>query len=166
MTISEALKRIYASAPTNRRYLETLAFSHPWWTPSYFFVSDPEQWTFDLETGVTQVFEPVPFELTLPNRDGSGRADMQIAINNTGREMVAALERAMGDVRNPIEVTYRVYLDVPYRRPENDPPLLLHITSVTVSGTLTVAQATRADILNTAFPRLLFNADDFPGLLR
>lgn len=166
MAISAELKRIYAGSDQAQTYVETLAFSHPAFLKSHFVTNDVVGWTFELEDGSTQDFDPVPFELVLPTHDDQGRQDLQVSICNVGREMMEELERASVAARDPVSCTYRVFLDIPNTVPQNDPVTRLTILQVDVTFQTITAVAGRSDVLNRSFPSDIYRIDNFPGLDR
>lgn len=166
MTISAALKRVYASAPTNVRYVETLSFSHSQFANAHYFTNDLRDWTFNLETGASQVFTSIPFKLQLPNNDKNGNQDLQIVISNIGAVMMSELEAANSLPTEPIVCTFRVYLNTTGSSPQNTPVLQMTITDVEAKKDTISAVARRADILNKPFPSESYTFDKFPGLNR
>lgn len=166
MAISATLKRIYASAPTTQRYVETLAFSHSQFARTYYLTSDTYPWRFLLESGAQVTFAPVPFKIVLPAIDGKGQQDMSLTIANIGRDLVDPLEAAIADPGEPIRCTYRVYTDTEGTMPQNDPPLTLVVTGAQMSRDSVSATATRVDVLNRAFPFNMYRYTEFPGLRR
>lgn len=166
MTISPEMRRIYATAPAGQKYIETLEFWHPDFGQRYYMTNDPRSWEFALETGQIQKFDAVPFALVLPRRDGEGRQDMNITIDNIGRELIAEIEKAADGALTPVEVTYRVYLNKVHSPPQNSPVLTLAVFQVEVTRLSVVATASRADILNLPFPGDVYRVDTFPGLDR
>ncbi|MGA1372888.1 MAG: DUF1833 family protein [Pseudomonadales bacterium] len=166
MTISAALKEIYASAPTTQRYVETLSFSHSLFPQTYHLTNDNKSWDFFLETGDLVTFQAMPFRLVLPTVDKGGNQDMSLTLANIGRDLVDPLEAAIAKPGEPIRCVYRVYLDIDASSPQNSPPLSLVITSVNVNRQAVSAVATRADVLNRAFPYNVYRFDNYPGLRR
>lgn len=166
MTISAALKEIYASAPTTARYIDTLSFSHSLFPQTYYLTSDNKTWDFLLETGQLVKFLPVPFRIVLPAIDGQGQQDMSLTIANIGRDLVDPLELAIAKPSEPIRCTYRVYIDQDSTAPQNSPPLTLIITGISVTKEAVSATATRQDVLNRAFPYTLYRYTQYPGLRR
>ena len=166
MTISAKLKEIYASAPNDVQYIETLSLSHSQFTKTYHVTSDMAQWSFFDENGKLITFESHPFKVVLPKRDTSGNQELTISIANAGLLMMQELEAAQLKPDEPIVCLYRVYLDVPNSYPQIDPPLSLSITDVSADANTINATATRFDVLSRAFPTEVYNIDDFPGLER
>lgn len=170
MTISQDLRRVYASAPFDRRYVETLELTHPLFPRAYFLTNDAQAWQFLIRAGDTpfqaQDFMPVPFKVVQPASDGKGQQDLQLVIDNVGREAMDAIEAAAANPTINISVTFRVYLDIPLSAPQIDPPILLALQSVVITLDAISGTATRADVLNRPFPTELYRVDLFPGLNR
>lgn len=108
----------------------------------------------------------MPFRVILPTVDGQGNQDMNLTLANIGRDLIDPLEAAIAKPSEPIRCTYRVYLDTPSSSPQNTPSLTLTITSVQVTRGTVAAIATRADVLNRAFPYNFYDFATFPGLRR
>jgi Domain of unknown function (DUF1833) len=166
MPISPELKRVYASAPQDTRFIDTLALWHSFWGRNYFLTNDTQPWIFSLETGVLVQFDAIPFAIVMPGQDGRGQQDLQIVIENIGREVMGPIEQASGRPSESIVCQYRVYLDRPNSLPQIDPPLELRLTNIVVGLTSITATGTRADTLNRAFPSDVYRAEHYPGLDR
>lgn len=166
--ISDELRRIYASAPSDRHYVETLELAHPLFPQTYYVANDVRAWAFKLTAAAptSTTFQPVRFAVTLPAMDARGQQDLQMAIDNVGREAMDAIEAAAADPTKHIAVTYRVYLDLADSVPQIDPPLVLALQSIIVTNDAITGTATRADVLNRPFPSELYRADTYPGLDR
>lgn len=166
MPITPELRRIYASAPSDQRYLDTLQLHHSAFLTDFFLVNAREGWTFDLGDGTLQPFLPVAFEAVQPTLDGQGQQDLQLAIDNVGRDAMEAIEAAAAFPQEPIAVTVRTYLNVANSVPQITPPLQLTLTEVEVRNAQITGTAGRADTLNRPFPAVVYRIDLFPGLDR
>lgn len=165
--ISAELKRVYASAPSENRYLETLELSHPLFPATFWLVNDDRAWRFALAAGgPLQSFQPVRFTAVPPTSDGKGQQDLTLVLDNVGREAMDAIEAAAANPSINIAVIYRVYLDIEDSEPQNVPPLVLALQSVKVTFEAIAGTATRADVLNRAWPSELYRVDLHPGLNR
>ncbi len=164
--ISAKLKQIYASAPTDVRYVETLAFSHSLFPKTYYLTNDNKSWDFLLENGTTVKFIAYPFKTVLPVQDKLGQQDLSVTLANIGHEMITPLELANTKPSEPIKCVYRVYLDKDLSACQNDPPLTLTITGIDLTRDTVSAVATRADVLNRAYPYTFYRTTEFPGLRR
>lgn len=163
---SEELKRVYASAPSGRRYVETIELSHPLFSQTWYLTNDLQAWTFQIEGGYLRTFIVCPFRVVKPALDGKGQQDMPLVIDNVGRETMEEIERAAADPTSPIAVTFRAYLDIANSEPQTDPPLRLTLQDIEVTLSTITSTATRVDVLNKPFPTVLYRADRFPGLDR
>jgi len=166
MAISQALKEVYASAPAQQRYIDTLAFSHSRFPQNYYLTNDNMAWMFTLESGAIVTFQPVPFAIVLPKLEGNGTQDMNLTISNIGRDLIDPLELANGLPTEAVKCTYRTFLDQHLGQPQTSPALELIITGIEVTKNAVSATATRSDVLNRAFPYNFYRADQFPGLRR
>ena len=75
------------------------------------------------------------------------------------------IELAITRPQEPIKCTYRVYLDTPSTIPQNT-PLALSLTGIQITRDTVSATATRADVLNKAFPANFYTVTQYPGLRR
>lgn len=166
MPISNELKRIYASAPSDRRYIETLSIAHSAFPATFYINNAQAVWRFMLEDARLVDFNPVPFQLVWPTVDSKGHQDLQLVIDNVGRDAMDAIEAAAASPQEPIEVTVRVYLNVADSPPQNAPPLKLSLSEIHVTKEAVTGTAMRADVLNRLFPSLLYRTDTYPGLDR
>ena len=166
MPITEELKRVYASAPQDTRFIDTLELRHSHFQQVYYLTNDYQAWTFSLESGELAQFLAIPFSIVPPGQDGRGQQDLQIVIENVGREVMAPIETASNWPAESIQCIYRTYLDRPNSLPQNDPPLDLRLTDIVVGLESIVATGTRADTLNRAFPSAVYRASTYPGLDR
>jgi hypothetical protein len=156
-----------SSAPSDRRYIDTLQLSHPLFPVEYFITNDVQPWQFLLAAGgPLQLFLPVPFQVTRPTSDGKGQQDMEVQLDNIGREAMDAIEAASANPTVNITVTLRTYLDIALSAPQHDPPIVLAMQSITIDAGAISGTATRADVLNRPFPTDLYRTDNFPGLNR
>ena len=166
MPISQELKRVYASAPLDTKYVETLEISHSQFAQTFFITNDVQAWRFALEDGTLRTFLAVPFLVVPPTQDGKGQQDLQLTIDNIGREAMDAVEAASLLPSEPIGVVYRVYLDRQDSAPQLEPPLRLTLSNIAVGLTSLAGTATRADTLNRLFPFEIYRTDTYPGLDR
>lgn len=166
MPISDELKRVYASAPVDSRYVHTLSFHHSRFARNYWFTNDLQPWDFVLEDGTPKRFETFPFEIILPNNDRQGNQDLQIALANVGRELIDELEAANEFPAESIRVVLRIYLNKAGTGPQNLPALELSIVDLQANRNQITGVARRADILNKSYPHDYYTIDRFPGLDR
>lgn len=166
MPISEELKRVYSSAPSDVTYIDSLMFEHSLFTQTWAIINHVKSIRFRLEDDTYQEFIPIPFEFQLPPNNTQGNQDLSFAICNIGREIMDEIEAAVSLPNEPVKCFYRVYLDQPDTYPQNDPPVELALSQVNFSLTTITASARRFDMLNYPFPRVYYETRFFPGLLR
>jgi hypothetical protein len=65
---------------------------------------------------------------------------------------------------DPIEVTYRIYLDSDHSTPQNIPPLRLFLTDARVDLFSVSMRATFADVVNRPYPNAYYTREKFPSL--
>ena len=163
MPYSAAIRSAYEYKTKDTLWWEALVVSHPA-AGTYYLTKAPEsfQATF---LGATVTFQPIPFDVLLPDRDGEGQQDLRIAICNVGGEMLTALRKASKAGRNPIKVQWTLYLDG-NKAMQYDPPLELTLTDVTLTVTQMTGVGTRYNVFDRAFPYVVYRPDTFPGLAR
>jgi hypothetical protein len=171
MAISEALKEIYATAPVDRYYIETLTLVHPIFIlgdnteGNFYMTNQRDAFTGTLETGDVVEFQPVPFTAIPPNNEDESDLQLQVAIDNASRGLMDNLER-LGETPNvPIEVYYRVFLSDDLTV-QNDPPLKLDILAVKATQQMVSFSAGLTNLRSKPFPSELYTVELYPGLAR
>jgi len=166
MAISEALKEVYATAPIDRHYIETLELSHPIFGNGFFMTNQRELLQGTLEDGRVVNFRPVPFTAIPPNSEEQSDIQLQVGLDNTSRELMVYLERLGRKPNVPIVVTYRVYLSDDPTTVQNDPPLVLDVISVTATQQFVSFTAGNSNMRDKPFPSQLYTTELYPGLAR
>lgn len=167
MPISDELKEIYASAPNDDYYIETLELAHSQLEMgSIYITSQLSGWTAQLESGTEVFFQFLPFAAIPPTAAEEGNLTLQVAIDNASREIMEQLEALATEPREAIKVRYRVYLASDPSTVQNDPPLRLNIISVTVSTSVISFAAGLDNLRSIPFPGLLYTTELYPGLAR
>lgn len=172
VTLSDALKEAYASAPTDTIIVNTLELRHPAFTEPLRVVADFVPITAKLEdtapinAGELVTFQPYSFEFTLPEVVDNGVPELVIRIDNVSREIIENIELAVPQT-DKLEVTYRAFLstDMATHGPHNDPPLHLTIVSIEANSLSIEARASIVDFVNKKFPNQEYDDTRFPGLI-
>jgi hypothetical protein len=171
VTLSEALKEAYASAPSDVVVVNTLEIRHPAFTAPIRVVSDFTPVTARLETeapqdaGLMVEFQPFAFELSLPEMTEKGVPELGLKIDNVSREILQNIELAI-NLPQKLELTYRAFLSNDLASgPHNDPPLHLTIVSIEADALSINAKASIADFINRKFPGEEYDEAKFPGLI-
>ena len=166
MTISAKLKEIYTTAPIDQTYVETLTLSHSLFSKTWYICNDFTDWEFYDDFNVLRTFTPLPFIVKLPKQDTGGSNELDIALSNAGLDMMNELEAASANRKEPISCKYQVYLDTAQSKPQLTPPIRLNISDIRADIGNITATASRFDVLNRQFPKIVYNIDDFKGLDR
>ncbi len=170
VTLSEAIKEAYASAPADEVIHHTLEIWHPNFSDPIYVVRDFADLNATIEAGAARnagievTFVAFAFEIVPPDVDKGGVPQCVIEIDNVSREILANIEAAMSGT-DPIVVIYRAYLSSDLAGPENDPPLELTIHSITADPFKVRAVAGFGSLANLRFPRQDYSAEVFPGLI-
>lgn len=168
---TQALKEAYASAPTNVIVLPTLELRHALWASPARVVCDKIDLSALLEAdapdgaGTIVTFSACAFQ-SEPPESSDKPPEIQIRIDNVSREISTLVDQAMGQ-RSPIEITYRTY--IVSDATTHGPHYVLNgltLRRVSVTSTSVTGTATFGDYINRAFPRVLYTAERFPGLVR
>lgn len=171
VSLSQAIKEAYASAPNDVVDYHTLEFRHPSFTSPIRVVRDYVNLTATLEAdapsnpGEAVVFTGYAFELDLPEVGPDARPEITIRIDNVSLEIEDAMNRAI-QTTDVVEVTYRPYLSGDTSAPAMDPPLTMTLTSVSADQFQVTAKAIVGDYTNRRFPFEEYTTNRFPGLVR
>ena len=169
-TLSDAIKEAYAAAPRGVIIYHTLEIYHPTFTEPIRIVRDEVDLTAYLEEdaahnpGEEVTFARYAFDFQKPEVSASGIPTMAITIDNVSRLIAASIEGALGTT-DLVTVTYREYLSNDLTGPQNDPPITLSITDITVDAFKITATCGYPDLMNRKFPTQEYSAEDFPGLV-
>jgi len=168
MPISEDLKRIYASAPVDTYYVETMSLTHPAFTGGVRYITNAQGgWSGLLEDDTLVAYEYAPFVAIPPNGADQAALTLQVAIDNASRELMNELENISETPNEPVIVVYRVYLSGAEPTVlQNNPPLKLNVSSVTATKDAVSFAASMTNIRNLPFPSQLYTTDLYPGLER
>lgn len=161
-SLSAAIKEAYASAPTDEVVYHTLTFTHPSFTVPAFVVNGFD----DITTGDgLGPYIALPFSLELPEVSNQAPPQMRMTVDNVSRELLYQIDRA-AEEPEPIIVTYRQYLASDLSKAQNDPPLMLHLSSIEVTATKITGIASVQNFTNRRFPKITYRDEEYPGLIR
>ena len=170
-TLSAAIKEAYASAPSNDIIYHTLEIHHPDFALPIRVVRDSVDLTATLEAtaprnpGASVSFVGFAFDIVPPEVISTGMPTCVLEIDNVSREILAQIEAATGSTEL-ITVIYRQFLSSNLAGgPENDPPLILTILSITANAFRISAVCGFGDLVNKKFPSKIYTAEQFPGLI-
>lgn len=163
-SLSEAIREAYATSPTDDPELHTLEIYHPLANGgvSRFLVRDLQDRVLKIEGGVDKTFQKSAFRFVLPKSGANGGQNLQLAIDNTDRQIGDFFE-AVKDSATAVLVTYRPYLASDPDTPQYNPPLVLTLRDVVIANEVT-GNAVCHDVVNKKFPNDLYTRKRFRGL--
>ena len=158
MPISDALKRIYATAPVGQYYIETLELRHPGFATNSTYITNE---VGGLNAGAGY-YQYVPFTIVPPKAGEDGSITMSVVIDNVSKVLMDELESVATAPTEPIILTYRIYLNTS-DVVQNDPPLVLDVISVTADQSSISFTAGMTNLRSRPFPSMLYTTQLFPG---
>jgi len=177
ITLSEALKEAYASAPSDITILHTLELRHPTFfddngNPTAIRVVRDNishictlEETAPLDAGKAVEFIAMAFDLQLPPVETVPVPEITLTLDNVSTEIIQYLDSAI-ETQDMIEMTYRPYLSNDTSCPQMNPPITLVITDIHVDVLKITATARMMDIGNKSFPAENYTISKYPGLSR
>lgn len=173
MSLQQAIKEAFASAPTNIVTLHTIEMNHAAFTEPIRVVLDYVVHDLLLEDETIATFIPFSFSFDLPEISDSGVSELNIKVDNISKEVSDNLELSLA-TNDHITVVYRPYLfdkktgtqPVGAEGPQMNPPLVMKAKTVLVNEMSVSMVATFNDIVNRKFPADLYTLTRFPGLIR
>ena len=177
VTLSEALKEAYASAPSDITILHTLELRHPTFfddngNPTAIRVVRDNishictlEETASLDAGKAVEFIAMAFDLQLPPIENIPVPEITLTLDNVSTEIIQYLDNAI-ETQDMIEMTYRPYLSHDTSCPQMNPPITLVITDIQVDVLKITATARMMDIGNKSFPAENYTITKYPGLSR
>lgn len=169
-SVSEALAEAYALAPADEVILHTLEIRHPSFTDSIWVVRNTENILATIEAGAPVrggeeiEFIGLPFEFSLPDITPGATPEIELQIDNVDRTIMEHLDLAVSSSAKII-VVYRPFLSGDLSEPQMDPPPSFELSDIRVDAMKVTARARTSIDLQGAFPRRLYTARDFPGLV-
>lgn len=160
--MSEALERIYASAPADAYPIDTLEIAHDSFAEPYRFARSFSDVDATLETAEAVTFQASGIGLSLPQQGIQGRQDLVFQLDNVSGEAIAAIRTAQ-EAGGTITITYRCYDSSDLSAPAGGPIALVALSAKATIRSVQVV-ATFRDFVNKAWPRLRYTLDLTPGL--
>jgi hypothetical protein len=166
-----------ASAPANIVQLYTLELLHPAFQDanglpvSVRAVRDTQDHNLELESnaplngGETVTFTAIMFDMPWPEQEEGRAPELNIRIDNVGREIVPYLDAAVR-MQAPLIVILRVYL---YNSDDGSTtagtvPIKFPLRSVSVTDSYIEGSASPADLANLRALRVVYDLQNYPGL--
>ena len=169
-TLTEAIKEAYAAAPSNVVVFHTLEIDHVAFSQPIRVVRDVVDLTATLEATAPKnasqsvTFVAYAFDILPPEVTPSAVPQCVIEIDNVSREILAQVELAVA-TPDLITCIYRQFINTDLSGPQNDPPLMLTIKSISADVFRIRATAGFGDYANMRWPREEYTSERFPGLI-
>jgi hypothetical protein len=175
LSLSQALAEAYASA-TPTIIFETIELRHPAFLDeldnpiAIRLVKDNVDLVASVEAdapmnpGETVTFQAVMFNLVPPDQiEQNADPELQLSIDNASAELMPYLDAAI-EFGEPIEVTYRVYLESDLSQPQTL-PLTLILRNIQATPETVTAVAAFIDVTNKSFPVGEYDDQNWPSLI-
>ena len=153
------LNRLYASGGTEIE-IPTLQITDG--VVTHYLTNGWDDVTATLETGETVTFVAFGMDLALPARNGDGTQDIKFALCNITGEISEYIRTVLREKR-VCDLAYRTFISTDLSEPA-EPPHWFKVKGGQWTATQVDITAGYFDLLNTAWPRALYNLSNFPGL--
>lgn len=153
------LKRLYASAGQEIIH-ETLEISDG--VTTFWLTKGWDDITATLETGQTVTFTACGMDVALPARNADGTQDLKFALCNIAGDVSAFLRDMLAGGRKA-HILYRSFVSSDLGAPA-EPPHWFEVKGGQWTATQADITAGYFNLLETAWPRRIYNLNDFPGL--
>lgn len=174
-TMSEAMREAYAVAPSNRFVHVTLEIRHPNFiddngvVDSIWLTTNGKDITARLEAAAPVkplqqvIFRSFGFRFKLARIEPGTGAELEILIDNVDRRIVQAINKASKGFIKTV-MCYRAFMSDDLAAPSMTPRSFVLSDCSANSMTVTAKARVAIDLLG-AFPRHLFTATEYPGLI-
>lgn len=159
--MSEALQRIYASAPANEIPIHTLHLFGESFGQLYL-CQGFDDLTLTLENDQQIVFTACGLGLSLPKRGMKSRQSLQFQLDNVTGEAKRRIKDAL-ETGDKVYCTYRVYASSNLNEPA-DPPVTMNVIDTKTNRKSANVVASFSDLINRAWPRGRYTPTFAPGL--
>lgn len=151
---------VYASAPTSEILFPTLEIQVPGNEPIRL-VNGYEDQNFGVD-GFMRLFTACPISVALPKKDTSGRQKLTFGIGSTNGEIQRYVDDAL-ESGNLVPLIYREYLLSDKSAPARK-PYVMNMSGGSLEANIAKLEASYYDLLNAAWPRERYTAQNSPGL--
>ncbi len=160
--MSNPLNEYWCSGSSAQVWLQTLELTNSGWVEPILLCQGFEDMTCTDENGRTVTYLASGMDIALPKSDGSARQDLTFGLDNVGRAAQQLLTAAI-DAQTEVVLIRRSYLWPNLSAPAESPSVMT-VIGAAFDATAAQIKAGLLDLLNTAWPRLTYTLDDFPGL--
>jgi len=159
--MTDNLKRIYASNVRSAKAYDTVELYHPLFSRTFYFIADVTSKLLQLDDGSYAEFMPFGFSIQKPST-GDKQQDMSFIFSNALGLGSQELEKAAEDIRTPIKLRYRVYMDNSTQAQTET--IELSLTNVSTNANSVSATASMVNLFQRRVPARTFEPWVFKGL--
>lgn len=156
------LNEYYSSGNSEQVLLQTLEIASAGWSEPILLCQGFENQVCVTEDGRVLEFLASAMDVALPKSDGSARQELQFGLDNVSRAAQTLLSQAI-DVQSEVVLTRRAYLWPNLSAPA-EPATVMTVLGAAFDSTAAQVKAGILDLLNTAWPRLTYTLENYPGL--
>lgn len=149
----------YAS-PGKEVLIPTIELSCEAWLEPILIVNGFDPITARTEDGRLLTFEPTGMDVAMPKKDNTGNQTVQFAIDGVTGIAQKLIQQAM-DANKRVNLTLRLFLDTDLSQPATK-PYFMSVKGGSLKPSTIQVQAGYFDLINTAWPRDLYDATSFP----
>lgn len=169
MAISKQLADIYRANPSGSYYIEALSIYHTALVGPIHATNASVGFSAKVDGAAKSDFISLPFSCKLPDKDTSGSQAMSIAFSNVEQDLVLDIEKMSSQPYQPAICVYRVFIngavDVDGDHIQQlNPAWRYSISTFKVMNKSIVASATKVNLHNSSWPKVLYQPNTFPGL--
>ncbi len=161
MAISTILQTVLASAPTDEILISTLEIQVAG-QPSIRLVHAYDDMTLGVPGQGPQVFEACSLEIALPKKDTSGNQSLSFGLGIVDSRAQNLVQIAQ-DSGLETYLIYREYLSSDLSTPARAPYTMV-VSGGEFNGPTLQVEASYFDLLNFAWPRQRYTAENAPGV--
>lgn len=168
MAISPELARIYSVAPADVYYIEAVSLYHSALAKPIHITNSTVDVKGEADSALV-TFLSLPFSIKMPDKDTSGSQRMQVSFSAVEQNFLDDLENMARQPYESVDFRYRVFLSNQvnasgYHKEQLNPAWRYSISSFAVNNTEVLVTASKTNLHNRAWPKVLYNAQNFPGL--
>ena len=152
----------YYASGTNTVRLFTLELTCSAWTAPILICNGFTDRTCVTEDSRTLTFIAAAIDVALPKKDSRGAQNITIAIDNVNGEAQAKIDEAM-TAEARVSATLRTYLLSDLTAPA-EAPYRMTVQDGSIEQLAVQLRAGFFDLINVAWPRLLYTTQNAPGL--
>lgn len=155
------LNELRASGGTDA-LIDVLHFSCDAWVNDVVLCNGYQDLQITTEYGINLTAVATDMQLSLPTKDATGSQKLRFALGNIRGEVSRLARRAISDSQG-IRLIYRSYMSSDLSAPAEN-PLHMTVTAVTEQAGTVDITAGFFDLIDTQFPRDIYDSEFAPGL--